>query len=163
MIFLISDNEYHVTFCSNHYGHKCDPADMRLPSATIERILFLGRLGCSYDKIYRKIRSENPGIDANTFITIDQVKYYLKRDDQTVLSSDDLLNIDLLVKQDGEHDNKSRQFIGYKPRNLSLSKYPLLSKEQFFLVIMNDFKIQMVKEFELFNEKVITMDATFSS
>ena len=40
-------------------------------------------------------------------------------------------------------------------------KYSLLSKDQFFLVLMNDFQIKLIKELDNFNEKVITMDATF--
>ena len=106
-----------MEFCLKHHGHENEAQFLRLDDSTVERIKFLCKLGCPPAKIYRKLRKKKEKNSAKTFISMDQINYYLKKDDEKRLSSNDLINIHLLNEKEEQLEFNKKWFRGYKHRN----------------------------------------------
>lgn len=135
---------------------------MGLDQETVDYILKLGREDVDVRTIYKKVRSDfkDRKIRAKNLITLNQIKYHLKKLNKD-LSTDDFKNIDLKFKQVQDKDPSQRFMQFYKPRNKTDENFPLLNHEQFFLVLMNKFQMNMVKELNLQEERIVCMDETF--
>ena len=91
---------------------------------------------------------------------MDQVRHHLKKI-STDLADDDFENLELKFEKEQKKDSSERFMRYYKPRNKKSDEFPDLDEKQFFMVLMNDFQMEMVKNFNRQKERVITMDATF--
>lgn len=122
----------------------------------------MGKQKIEIREIYKQIRSDfkDKKVRSYNLITMDQIRYHLKKISND-LSNDDFKNLRLLFEREQKLD-KEKQFIRfYKERTQKSERFQDLEEEQFFMVIMNQFQIEMINNFNNQNERVITMDGTF--
>ena len=157
----ISNGNYQVEYCKSHYGHPAEIKHLNLDDHTIARILELGRAKVDQREIYRQIRTDfrDRKIRASNLISMDQIRYHLKKIGCD-LTSDDFKNLELLFKKESQLSPQEQFVRAYKPRNQMSDEFPNLNREQFFMVLMNQFQIKMVQKFNVQIERTATMDAT---
>lgn len=100
-------------------------------------------------------------IKASNLISLDQVKYYLKKL-STDLSNSDLENLQLRFEKE-DSEKADDQFIRFFKQKDSKGNDLLINipDKELFMVCMNKFQIEMVKQLNSQNERIVCMDGTF--